>query len=134
MSSIIPTEEQFNRFMAHEPDGPIIMLNLLRFHEVAAYEKNSDEPERSGQDAYAVYSITAQKKVESVGGTIEVATPAFGTMIGPDDEEWDVMALVRYPNRKAFMTMTLDPEYLAAVHHRTAALADSRLIPLNPWK
>ena len=36
--------------------------------------------------------------------------------------------LVQYPSRQAFITMVTRPDYLAASVHRTASLADSRLI------
>jgi uncharacterized protein (DUF1330 family) len=49
-------------------------------------------------------------------------------VIGPDTERWDDAVLVQYPSRQAFITMVTRPDYLAASVHRTAALADSRLI------
>ena len=52
-------------------------------------------------------------------------------MIGPSDEAWDEVLLVQYPSRKAFLTMAGNPEYLACTVHRTAALADSRLIAMR---
>jgi uncharacterized protein (DUF1330 family) len=35
---------------------------------------------------------------------------------------------VQYPSRRAFLTMISDPAYLEIHQHRTAALADSRLV------
>ena len=40
--------------------------------------------------------------------------------------------LVRYPSTTAFLSMLADPEYQAATVHRSAALADSRLIGTTP--
>ena len=51
------------------------------------------------------------------------------TVIGPADEQWDVLILVRYPSPTAFIDMVTTPEYQALSGHRTAALADSRLVP-----
>ena len=44
----------------------------------------------------------------------------------------DELLLVRYPSKAAFLSMLADPEYRAATEHRTAALADSRLIATTP--
>jgi uncharacterized protein (DUF1330 family) len=38
--------------------------------------------------------------------------------------------LVRYPSLDAFLEMIDSPEYKSSVHHRTAAIDDSRLIPM----
>jgi uncharacterized protein (DUF1330 family) len=49
-------------------------------------------------------------------------------VIGPGTGEWDLVLFVQYPSRRAFLTMISDPAYLEIHHHRTAALADSRLV------
>lgn len=130
MNYVDPTGDQLQRFMENGPEGPIMMLNLLKFREKAAYENESGEPERTGAEAYVTYSETAVKKVEGVGGGLFFSSPAHAALIGPDGE-WDMVALVRYPSREAFLSMVADPEYQACTHHRTAALADSRLIPMT---
>jgi hypothetical protein len=38
--------------------------------------------------------------------------------------------LIRQSSLEAFFAFASDPEYLAGVGHRTAALEDSRLLPL----
>ena len=53
-------------------------------------------------------------------------------MIGPAQPEWDMVALVAYPSREAFLAMIADPDYLEVHQHRVAALADSRLILSRP--
>jgi len=131
MPYIDPTGEQLQRFMEKGPDGPIVMLNLLKFRDKAAYADDAGEPTRSGAEAYGVYSETALQKVRGVGGSLFFGSPAHAAVIGPDGE-WDMVALVQYPSRQAFLTMVSDPEYQACTHHRSAALADSRLIPMTP--
>ncbi|MDP1777265.1 MAG: DUF1330 domain-containing protein [Brevundimonas sp.] len=54
------------------------------------------------------------------------------TLIGPADEAWDLAFIAAYPSGEAFLTMLRDPEYQAAVIHRQAAVADSRLIRCEP--
>jgi uncharacterized protein (DUF1330 family) len=52
---------------------------------------------------------------------------------GPQDaEQWDLAFVVEYPSASAFMEMLRDPEYREFVKHRTAAVADSRLLRLAP--
>jgi uncharacterized protein (DUF1330 family) len=52
-------------------------------------------------------------------------------LIGPADARWDRVLLVRYPDLGAFLAMTQNPDYQAGAGHRTAALADSRLLPIE---
>ena len=52
----------------------------------------------------------------------------IGNIVGPPDEVWDGIGLVRYPDIKVFQNLTADSAYLAkAEPHRAAALADWRL-------
>ena len=80
-------------------------------------------------------------KDQEVGGTHQHADQgyprAFATgkdpdfledVIAPEEEHWDEVLLVRYPSIQAFAKMLADPEYKEATKHRTAALAEARLI------
>ena len=40
-----------------------------------------------------------------------------------------MIILVRYPSPSAFLDMVTTPDYQSLSGHRTAALADSRLVP-----
>jgi uncharacterized protein (DUF1330 family) len=64
--------------------------------------------------------------VEKRGGRILWQGRVRATMIGA--EQWDVVALVEYPNGRAFLDMLQDRDYQEAGKHRTAGLADTRLI------
>ncbi|HCJ31041.1 MAG TPA: DUF1330 domain-containing protein [Pseudomonas sp.] len=129
MPSLNPSAEQLKRFAEQMPAGePILMLNLLRFNDQAAYPAMSDQQPCSGKEAYARYSRTALKKVRAAGGDVENMAEARVALIAPEQEHWDEVFLVRYPSPEAFLAMLADEEYHAATLHRTAALADSRLI------
>ena len=121
--TLTPTSEQLRRLAEASDDGPVVMLNLLRYREVAA-----DGSGRTGREAYTDYGTLVTPMVESRGGTFVVYAVADQTVIGPADEEWDEMVLVQYPSRAAFIDMISDPGYLAAHAHREAGLADSRLV------
>jgi hypothetical protein len=50
-------------------------------------------------------------------------------LIGPD-EHWDMAMLVRQQSVASFMAFAANDAYLAGIGHRTAAIEDSRLLPL----
>ncbi|HZX19230.1 MAG TPA: DUF1330 domain-containing protein [Pseudomonas sp.] len=133
MPSINPSPAQLAAFTADVADDtPLLMLNLLRFQPQASYASDSSHAPCSGREAYARYSQTALRKVRGVGGEVQVMAAAQAALIAPADERWDELLLVRYPSKAAFLSMLADPEYRAATEHRTAALADSRLIATTP--
>jgi uncharacterized protein (DUF1330 family) len=135
MSSHIHPEHAALLALAELPDDePVIMLNMLRFREQAAYPADSEAPPCSGREAYARYGPLAAEHVRAVGGRpVWMGAPQL-TLIGPSDETWDQVLLVQYPSRKAFLTMAANPAYLACAVHRTAALADSRLVAMLAMK
>lgn len=133
MPSLNPSVEQLKRFAEQMPPGePMLMLNLLRFNHEALYPIDSEQVPCSGKEAYARYSRTALRKVQAAGGEVQLAAKAHLALIAPQQEHWDEMLLVRYPSAGAFLTMLADEQYQAAAIHRTAALADSRLIACTP--
>ncbi|NMZ67650.1 Uncharacterized conserved protein, DUF1330 family [Pseudomonas peli] len=133
MPSINPSPAQLAAFSAAVADDtPLLMLNLLRFQAQASYSSGSSHIPCSGREAYARYSQTALRKVRGVGGEVQVMAAAQAALIAPEGEQWDELLLVRYPSKAAFLSMLADPEYRAATEHRTAALADSRLIATTP--
>jgi uncharacterized protein (DUF1330 family) len=125
--AVIPTEQQLAGLMASTDDGPVMMLNLLRFKDRA----DGIDEGVSGAEAYARYSAATEPFLRAVGGRLRAALAAQETIIGPEGREWDLVLLVEYPSRAKFMEMAADPEYLKIHAHREAALADSRLIPCS---
>lgn len=126
--SIEPTEAQVARLAtaADGDDGPVVMVNLLRFKERADGVDAGDGI--SGAEAYARYGAGVQRFLDAAGGRVVLATVARESVIGPYDGEWDMVLAVEYPSRRAFLEMISDPGYLEIHAHRAAALAESRLI------
>ena len=116
------------------PDQPVVMLNLLRFHDRAAYADTDQAEPCSGREAYKRYSQTSLQTIAAVGGRVIFGGKAHEALIGPQEERWHQAFLVQYPSPACFRAMMAMPQYQACVHHRTAALADSRLIPLSAFQ
>lgn len=124
-----PTREKYGAFRALEDDGPVHMLNLVRFRQRAAYP---DGREASGAEAYAAYGRESGPIFRGVGGRIAWSGDFRLMLIGPEDECWDACFIAEYPSAAAFVSMVKNPDYQKAVVHRQAAVADSRLIRLKP--
>ena len=126
---IDPTKETFAAFRAKDRPGPIHMLNLVRFREIAAYP---DGRQATGAEAYAAYGRDSLPVFTRLGGRVVWRGRFEHMLIGPGEEAWDECFIAEYPSVSAFVQMIRDPIYREAVKHRQAAVLDSRLIRLAP--
>lgn len=122
---IDPTRTQFDQFKDLPRDTPIMMLNLIRLRESANYP---DGRAATGAEAYASYGRESNPVFSRLGGEIIWRGKMETMVIGPDDKQWDIAFIARYPDANAFLAMVTDPDYQLAVVHRQAAVDDSRLI------
>lgn len=109
------------------------MLNLLRFRAVADYAAHPElapPAPISGAAAFERYVAHTLPHLERSGGALMFVGEGGPFLIGPADERWDRVMLVRQSSVQSFLAFAQDAGYLAGLGHRTAALADSRLLPL----
>lgn len=130
---IDPEREQFELFKSLPRDTPILMLNMLRYKDIATYPEGHPLHDQglSGAEAYKEYMRTSGPVFAGVGGEMTPLGSYQCTVIGPVDERWDNLFIARYPNANAFLAMITDPDYQRAVVNRQAAIATSRLIRLS---
>lgn len=126
---IDPTREKFGEFRGLADQGPVHMLNLVRFRKKASYP---DGRVATGAEAYAAYGRESAPIFQRVGGKIAWSGDFSLMLIGPEEEYWDACFIAEYPSASAFVEMVKDPEYQKAVVHRQAAVEDSRLIRTSP--
>ena len=132
---ISPTDEQGKEFYQDYHDkGKVVMLNLLKFREVADYsnfEELRPANEISGREAYQLYIENTMPILAKAGAKVLFSGSTKGFLIGPEKEKWDTVLLVEHQSVGAFMQFAQDEEYLKGAGHRTAALEDSRLLPIT---
>jgi uncharacterized protein (DUF1330 family) len=131
MSYVDPTREQFKAIFDLPLDRPVHMINLLRFRDFALYrdgDPEAGEAPITGAEAYRRYGTEAAWHFGRVGGKqLWIGAPEL-MLIGPQDERWDLAFVAFYPTAQAFVDMLRNPDYQRATRHRTAAVADSRLV------
>ena len=136
INKVVPSEAQMAGFAEPGHDGPIYMLNLLKFKETAEYE-DGRETELSGAEAYAIYGTEVVARLAKVGGAPMFSARVERLMLGEVEELWDTAAIAMYPSRTAMMEMLSSPEYQASAVHRTAGLAGQLNIelvePMGAW-
>ncbi|SFD23920.1 DUF1330 domain-containing protein [Algibacter pectinivorans] len=112
--------------------GKIVMLNLLKFNDIADYtniEELKPKSEISGEEAYNLYIENTLPELKNIGCKIIYYGKSTNFLIGPDFEKWDAVLLLEHQSIEKFMTFSQSKAYLNNVGHRMAGLADSRLLP-----
>lgn len=129
LNAVEPTPEQIKAFLASHEDGvPIYMLNLLKFKKASTYR---DGEQVSGAEAYGRYAKAFGEMLRDNG--VEGVETIFGGnvdrfLIGTGEDEWDAVAIVRYPDKKAMFDAVSNDTYRSFHFHRKAGLDGQLLI------
>jgi uncharacterized protein (DUF1330 family) len=115
-------ERELDALLVDDPGGPVVMLNLLRFRPDGGRESYQRYAEALGQSINARYGLS-----------LEYLGDGGRALVAEDGQAWDMVVLVRYPDRQAFAAMIRDPDYQAVAHLRSEALVESVLQPTTPF-
>ncbi|MFF0160436.1 DUF1330 domain-containing protein [Streptomyces sp. NPDC005263] len=114
-------DRDLDALLAEDPGGPVVMLNLLRFR-----------PD-GGRESYQRYADALGAAINArYGLQVEYLGDGGRALVAEDGQAWDMVVLVRYPTRQAFVDMIRDPEYRAVAHLRSEALVEAVLQPTSP--
>ena len=122
--AIYPTQAQIKALIEDPSDQPFVMVNLLRFKPQATAPHEG----KTGQQAYMIYADAMRKIVEGRGGRFLWMGRVDSIVIEDGSTAYDVVALVEYPSRKAFVSIATSPEVNAIGVHRAAGLESQWLI------
>ena len=117
-NQFVPDEATLETLSRLPDDGPVVMLNLLRFKPDGGFEE------------YMKYGAIAGPQVLKRGGAILYNAPSLG--FRGQTPDWDRVIVVRYPSRATFIDMMRDREYQKGLGHRAAGLEDTILYALKP--
>ena len=104
------------------PDGPIVMVNLLKFRDKAVYPDGRDA-DLPGREAYMRYARAVTELLPKFGGRALFGGDVTFLALGQVEELWDEIALAEYPDRAALWAMSTSPEWREIAVHRQAGLA-----------
>jgi uncharacterized protein (DUF1330 family) len=116
-----PTGADLKRYLAEDPGGEVVMLNLLSYNE-------------GGVSSYREYARRIGPFLERVGASVIYAGDCSTALVAPDGWSWDALLVVRYPSRAALSQMIADPEYQQITGLRTQALDAAVLQATTPWR
>jgi uncharacterized protein (DUF1330 family) len=114
-----PNEQAMAAFAGRASDGPVYMLNMIEFL-----------PD-GGAERYAEYGAAVAPLLEKAGGKPIFAGRPSEHLIG--EGSWDMVLVVSYPTRQAFLDMVSSPEYQEIEHLRSESLLRSELRAMDAF-
>lgn len=121
-NEVLPTDPaRIMAMMEKGPDGPIFMVNLLKFKDKADYE-DGRATDLSGRDAYMIYGRAVTDLLPKFGGRGLFAGDVTFLALGQVEELWDEIAIAMYPDRASMVRMSLSDEWREISVHRAASL------------
>ena len=121
-NEVLPTDPaRIMAMMEKGPDGPIFMVNLLKFKDKADYE-DGRATDLSGRDAYMIYGRAVTDLLPKFGGRGLFAGDVTFLALGQVEELWDEIAIAMYPDRASMVRMSMSDEWREISVHRAAGL------------
>jgi uncharacterized protein (DUF1330 family) len=122
LNEVFPTDpERLKGMMEKGPNGPIFMVNLLKFKDKAEYD-DGRPCDLSGRDAYMIYGRAVTELLPKFGGRGLFAGDVTFLALGQVEELWDEIAIAMYPDRASMVRMSMSDEWREIAVHRMAGL------------
>ena len=110
-------------------DGPVWMVNLMKYREVADYADGRDTA-ISGREADDLY--TPRESLAAIGAEIVFGGEVDRQLLG-DAPIWDRVGVVKYPTRRSFIEMQSRPDFQRQHVHKDAGMAETIVIGCQPF-
>lgn len=120
-NKLMPDNKQQELLNQPGPNGPVFMINLVKFKDKAVYEDNRDT-NLSGREAYRLYGQEVVKLLPKYNAEVVFGTHITELIIGQVEELWDEIAVVKYASRKDLHDMTTSQEWKNINVHRVAGI------------
>ena len=122
INEVLPSDpKQIEETLQPGPDGPIFMVNLLKFKDKADYADGRDT-DLTGRQAYQLYGAGVAGLIQDYGGRIFFVADTTFLPLGQVEELWDEVAIAAYPDRASLVRMSQSQEWQDLAVHRAAGL------------
>ena len=115
------------------PEDGFIMLNLFRLRDLPDYSRHPElEPDTpvSCLELFFRYMANMDQYLAKIGAKRIFLAKGAPCLVGPPGERWDVVQMVQYSSRGAFIDLSSDPDVVAEVPLREVMIEDSRVMPM----
>ena len=114
--------EQTNAAFPPTPEDPAFdLIHVMDFHDIAQYEPDADEPERTGREAWQQYQASGSGASVELGHYPTAILEVQGVLAG-DDRTWDQIQMIHMSSMAGFEALLDDSTRQDGRYHRYAAL------------
>ncbi len=110
-----------------DEDGPILMVNLMKYHERAEY--TDGDRGISGKEADDRYSPV--KVLRDIGAEVQLFGDVDQQLLGAAPI-WDRVACVQYPTRRSFIEMQARRDFQEKHEHKAAGMSETIIMGCLP--
>lgn len=114
--------------MRPEDDGPVYMVNLMKYRAVANYAGGNPSG-RSGREADDAYAPT--DALRQIGAKVVFLADVDTQLLGAEPK-WDRVGVVRYPTRRSFIEMQTRPDFREKHVHKEAGMEQTIVMGCLP--
>lgn len=122
-----PNFEWFMAINSRTDDGPVHMINLMKYHERAQYADGSDGGV-SGKEADDRYAPVAV--LREIGARVVLHADVDSQLDGTPT--WDRIGIVEYPSRAEFLAMQQRPDFAKKHEHKAAGMKETIVMASLP--
>ncbi len=113
--------ERIKAIAGRSGDGPVMMLNINRYTDAAAFPEGA---------AYSRYMTHLGAAVGQVGGAVLWRTSVSAQVIGCEHENYDELLAVWYPSRTAFLELAAAADAPAMFDGRKLCVEHATILEL----
>ena len=121
---LYPTKDQWEKLLRFPHTGTLVTTQFAKFRD-SFFEKAT-------QDAAAAYSTVTARLAPELGVETLYEGMYGSVLYGSDDEDWDFIGMLRFPNREVFLKFFLHPDYLAVHGARDLMMKKYRMLISYP--
>jgi hypothetical protein len=112
-------------------DPAFDLMHVMDFHDIAQYESDANEPERTGREAWEMYQASGIGASTELGHYPTAFFKINGTLVG-ENTSWDEIQIIHMSSMEGFQALLDDDTREAGRYHRHAALSDNDLMIMFP--
>ena len=105
-------------------DGPIFLVNLIKYHNIAHYPEGYEGKQVSGEEAFSKYVRIAYKYNKKHKNYFKFSAEAVSTIADNTGKEtkWDHCGIVKYASRESMQKFISEKAFQQSIEHKDASL------------
>jgi len=119
-----PNTRNRKEFGIYFKDGPIFLVNLLKYHDIAQYPEGYEGKKVTGEKAMLKYSRIAYKYNKKHKNYFKFTGKAISTIADNSGKErnWHHIGIVKYASRESMQKFISEKAFQKSFEHKDASL------------